>query len=82
MPTAVSTHLATQMQLVQEVYTKHHRGGLQADAGFTERAEVFWSTFLAGAMKGIILGLAGGTNETFVSSMLPSVSGKLLTTPD
>lgn len=54
-------------------------GGLQDPAGFPERADgvlVYISGF---GKDGIILGIAGGTNETFVSSARHlSRDGKLI----
>lgn len=44
-------------------------GGLQDSAGFTERADGVLVHVPGFGKDGIILGLAGGTNETFVSMM-------------
>jgi hypothetical protein len=52
------------------VYRNITQGGLQADAGFTERADGVLVYVPGWGDEGIILGLAGGTNETFVSSTI------------
>lgn len=44
------------------------QGGLQEQAGFTERADGVLVYVPGYGKEGIILGLAGGTNTTFVSS--------------
>ena len=51
------------------VYRNITQGGLQADAGFTERADGVLVYVPGWGDDGIVLGLAGGTNETFVSCM-------------
>lgn len=63
------------------VYRNITEGGLQDSAGFTERADGALVYIPGWGDEGIVLGLAGGTNETFVSS---DTSGKLssLTCPD
>jgi hypothetical protein len=52
------------------VYRNITEGGLQAVAGFTERADGVLVYVPGWGDAGIILGLAGGTNETFVSLSL------------
>jgi len=52
------------------VYRNITEGGLQDSAGFTERADGALVYVPGWGSEGIILGLAGGTNETFVSSSL------------
>ncbi|KAI9824932.1 MAG: hypothetical protein M1832_001537 [Thelocarpon impressellum] len=49
-------------------------GGLQDAAGFTERADGVLAYVPGWGRDGIILGLAGGTNATFVSSALDARS--------
>ena len=49
-------------------------GGLQDSASFTERADGVLVYIPGFGKEGIILGLAGGTNATFVSHCLTSVS--------
>ena len=49
------------------VYRNITEGGLQDEAGFTERADGSLVYVPGWGTEGIILGLAGGTNETFVS---------------
>jgi hypothetical protein len=51
----------------QGVYRNITEGGLQDQAGFTERADGALVYIPGWGDDGIILGLAGGTNETFVS---------------
>jgi hypothetical protein len=51
------------------VYRNITEGGLQEEAGFTERADGVLVYVPGWGDAGIILGLAGGTNETFVSCM-------------
>lgn len=53
------------------VYRNITEGGLQADAGFTERADGVLTYVPGWGEAGIILGLAGGTNETYVGSLTP-----------
>jgi hypothetical protein len=53
-------------------YRNITQGGLQADAGFTERADGVLVYVPGWGASGILLGLAGGTNATFVSA-LPSI---------
>lgn len=48
------------------VYRNITDGGLQDEAGFTERADGALVYIPGWGSEGIILGLAGGTNETFV----------------
>lgn len=50
------------------VYRNITEGGLQDEAGFTERADGILVYVPGWGDEGIILGLAGGTNATFVSS--------------
>lgn len=64
------------------VYRNITEGGLQADAGFTERADGVLVYVPGWSDEGIILGLAGGTNETFVRSNLSMSDEKWLTSPD
>jgi hypothetical protein len=45
------------------------QGGLQDEAGFTERADGILVYVPGFGAEGILLGLAGGTNATFVSAM-------------
>ncbi|TAQ87907.1 hypothetical protein B7494_g3772 [Chlorociboria aeruginascens] len=47
------------------VYRNITQGGLQVDAGFTERADGVLVYVPGWGSEGILLGLAGGTNETF-----------------
>ncbi|KAH8586172.1 hypothetical protein B0O99DRAFT_495809, partial [Bisporella sp. PMI_857] len=47
------------------VYRNITDGGIQAEAGFTERADGVLVYIPGWGESGIILGLAGGTNETF-----------------
>jgi hypothetical protein len=49
------------------VYRNITEGGLQDSAGFTERADGVLAYIPGWGDDGIMLGLAGGTNETFVS---------------
>lgn len=49
------------------VYRNITQGGLQEEAGFTERADGVLVYVPGWGNEGILLGLAGGTNETFVS---------------
>ncbi|KAI9644856.1 hypothetical protein NHQ30_006883 [Ciborinia camelliae] len=49
------------------VYRNITQGGLQDDARFTERADGVLVYVPGWGVDGILLGLAGGTNETFVS---------------
>lgn len=48
------------------VYRNITNGGLQADAGFTARADGILAYIPGFGDEGILLALAGGTNETFV----------------
>ena len=48
------------------VYRNITNGGLQADAGFTARADGILAYVPGFGEQGILLALAGGTNETFV----------------
>ena len=50
------------------VYRNITDGGLQSEAGFTERADGLLVYVPGFGEKGILLALAGGTSETFVSS--------------
>lgn len=50
------------------VYRNITVGGLQADAGFTQRADGLLIYIPGFGDEGILLALAGGTNDTFVSS--------------
>jgi hypothetical protein len=52
------------------VYRNITEGGIQDDAGFTERADGVLVYIPGWGESGIVLGLAGGTNETFVSDDL------------
>lgn len=49
------------------VYRNITEGGIQDDAGFTERADGVLIYVPGWSASGILLGLAGGTNESFVS---------------
>ena len=49
------------------VYRNVTQGGLQTDAGFTERADGVLVYIPGWGAKGILLGLAGGTADKFVS---------------
>jgi hypothetical protein len=49
------------------VYRNITQGGIQSEAGFTERADGVLVYVPGWGAKGILLGLAGGTNTTFVS---------------
>ena len=49
------------------VYRNITEGGIQEEAGFTERADGNLVYIPGFGPKGVILGLAGGTNATFVS---------------
>lgn len=49
------------------VYRNITQGGLQEAAGFTERADGVLVYVPGWGTEGIILGLAGGTNTTYVS---------------
>lgn len=55
------------------VYRNITQGGIQDSAGFTERADGVLVYVPGWGESGIVLGLAGGTNETFVSDFLPLV---------
>ena len=46
------------------------QGGIQELSGFSERADGVLAYIPGWSEEGIILGLAGGTNETFVSAVL------------
>jgi hypothetical protein len=61
------------------VYRNITEGGLQDEAGFTERADGSLVYVPGWGSEGIILGLAGGTNETFVCSPGPLILRHLLT---
>lgn len=50
-------------------YRNITEGGLQAQAGFTERADGVIVYVPGWGESGILLGLAGGTNESFVSDI-------------
>jgi hypothetical protein len=50
------------------VYRNITQGGLQDEAGFTERADGVLVYIPGWGEEGIVLGLAGGTNESFVSA--------------
>jgi hypothetical protein len=52
------------------VYRNITEGGLQDSAGFTERADGVLVFIPGWGREGILLGLAGGTADTFVSSNL------------
>jgi hypothetical protein len=63
------------------VYRNITQGGIQESAGFTERADGVLVYVPGWGTEGIILGLAGGTNETFVSALNPEkLATKALTT--
>lgn len=49
------------------------QGGLQDEAGFPERADGLLIYMPGFGDEGILLGLAGGTNETYVSRAFPSI---------
>lgn len=49
------------------VYRNITEGGLQDEAGFTERADGVLVYVPGWGLEGIMLGLAGGTNQSFVS---------------
>lgn len=49
------------------VYRNITQGGLQEEAGFTERADGVLVYVPGWGIDGILLGLAGGTNVTYVS---------------
>lgn len=49
-------------------------GGLQDSAGFTERADGVLVYIPGFGKEGIVLGLAGGTNATFVGDPIISIS--------
>ena len=49
------------------------QGGLQDEAGFTERADGILVYVPGFGAEGILLGLAGGTNATFVSARLRNI---------
>lgn len=51
------------------VYRNITEGGLQDGAGFTERADGVLAYIPGWGNQGVIIGLAGGTNETFVSKV-------------
>lgn len=51
------------------VYRNITEGGLQDKAGFTERADGVLVYVPGWGLEGIILGLAGGTNDSFVSAL-------------
>lgn len=55
------------------IYRNITEGGLQDTAGFTERADGALVYIPGWGDEGIVLGLAGGTNETFVSNSLPPI---------
>lgn len=61
------------------VYRNITQGGLQDDAGFTERADGVLVYVPGWGRDGLLLGLAGGTNETFVSHQISSILFKELT---
>lgn len=48
-------------------YRNITQGGVQSEAGFTERADGVLIYVPGWGTSGILLGLAGGTNTTFVS---------------
>jgi hypothetical protein len=52
------------------VYRNITQGGTQSSAGFTERADGVLAYVPGWGEAGIVLGLAGGTNATFVSCSL------------
>lgn len=58
------------------VYRNITQGGLQADAGFTERADGLLVYVPGWGNDGILLGLAGGTNTTFVSAFFAIEIGR------
>jgi hypothetical protein len=55
------------------VYRNITQGGLQDQAGFTERADGVLVYVPGWGASGIILGLAGGTAETFVSNYVITI---------
>jgi hypothetical protein len=59
------------------VYRNITEGGLPDEAGFTERADGVLVYVPGWGDDGIMLGLAGGTNATFVSAFQSSSSSKL-----
>lgn len=59
---------------VDGAYRNITEGGIQEDAGFTERADGVLVYVPGWGTQGILLGLAGGTNVTFVSFTLLSIS--------
>lgn len=52
------------------VYRNITEGGIQSDPGFPERADSALVYIPGWGSEGIILGLGGGTNETFVSACM------------
>jgi hypothetical protein len=54
------------------------QGGLQEDAGFTERADGVLVYIPGWGTQGILIGMAGGTNVTFVSSPMVSLTTTLM----
>jgi hypothetical protein len=65
--TGISSLGSTKAAGVDGVYRNITEGGLQDTSGFTERADGVLVYVPGWGDEGIILGLAGGTNETFVS---------------
>lgn len=63
--TGVSSLGSTASAGSEGVYRNITQGGLQAESGFTERADGVLVYIPGWGTEGIILGLAGGTNETF-----------------
>jgi hypothetical protein len=64
-------------------YRNITQGGLQAAAGFTERADGTLVYVPGWGTKGILLGLAGGTAETYVGSSTKQIqTDARLTYPD
>jgi len=57
-------------------------GGIQSTAGFTDRADGLLVYVPGFSAQGILLSLAGGTNDTFVSSPNPRYGGRQLTILD
>lgn len=65
------------------VYRNITQGGLQDSAGFTERADGLLIYIPGFGDQGILLALAGGSNDTFVSPSLSTSRSHLLTSvPD
>lgn len=65
------------------VYRNITQGGLQDEAGFTERADGVLVYVPGWGVDGMLLGLAGGTNATFVSCETPVIMpGELTYTQD